>query len=79
MGARSSVSRLPRSRAPRTAAAAAGGEHREQRPYCDRDLQRQADGLTLLDEVDRLVRRNQIGRRAEEHAVGNEQGEAAAA
>ena len=55
------------------------GEKREQRSHRHGHLERDADRLALLDEVDGLVGRDQVGGRAQEHAVGDEQREPATA
>ena len=52
-------------------------EH-DQRADRDSDLQRQVDRLALLEEVERLVRRHEVGRDAEQEAEGEHHRECAA-
>ena len=65
-GVRSRLSSVPRSRSPLIVSAAR--EQREQRADRDRDLQHQVDRLAMLEEVQRAVRRDEVGDHAQQQA-----------
>ena len=56
-----------------------GSEEYKQRAHGDRDLQCEVDGLALLEEVERRVRRDEVGDDAEHAAERQAEQEAAAA